>query len=74
MQVRSQIHVFLSQPCHWLTAWDKTDIRRQAEESSLRWASGAQRGILDGVPFVVKDVADALPYPTTAGTSFIANG
>ncbi|MEW5316317.1 MAG: hypothetical protein WDW38_007696 [Sanguina aurantia] len=61
-------------PCHWLTAWDKTDIRRQAEECSQRWASGTQRGILDGIPFVVKDVADALPYPTTAGTSFIANG
>ena len=27
--------------------------------------------VLDGVPYVVIDQVDALPYPTTAGTTFV---
>jgi len=45
---------------------------RQARCCSERYAKGTARP-LEGVPFAVKDVADALPYPTTAGTSFMAD-
>lgn len=38
---------------------------------ACRYQAGAPRSILEGVPYAVKDVADALPYPTTAGTSFL---
>ena len=59
-------------PCAWLISWSEEDILRQARDSSERYASGTARP-LEGVPFTVKDVADALPYPTTAGTSFMAD-
>ncbi|GAX84285.1 hypothetical protein CEUSTIGMA_g11707.t1 [Chlamydomonas eustigma] len=58
-------------PCSWLVSWSEEDIMRQADESSKRYKEGTARP-LDGVPFAVKDVADALPYETTAGTSFMA--
>ncbi|GLC33742.1 hypothetical protein PLESTB_000111000 [Pleodorina starrii] len=56
----------------FFAAFDPADVRTQAEESSRRLRSGSPRSILEGVPFAVKDVADALPYSTTAGTTFIA--
>lgn len=57
-------------PCKWLAAWSEEDILRQAKESTQRYQQGTAR-LLEGVPFVVKDAVDALPYPTTAGTSFL---
>lgn len=33
--------------------------------------SGRVRSPLEGVPFAVKDVIDATPYPTTLGTSYM---
>ncbi len=59
-------------PCAWLISWSEDDILRQAKQSTERYASGTAR-LLEGVPFAVKDVADALPYKTTAGTSFMAS-
>lgn len=59
-------------PCGWFVAWSEQAIRAEAAESSERWRAGAPRSMLDGVPYAVKDVADALPYPTTAGTTFMA--
>ena len=60
-----------SPPCAWLISWSPEEVLRQARESTERYASRMARP-LEGVPFAVKDVADALPYPTTAGTSFMA--
>ena len=60
-----------SPPCAWLISWSSEEILRQARESTERYAGRMARP-LEGVPFAVKDVADALPYPTTAGTSFMA--
>ncbi|EFJ49246.1 hypothetical protein VOLCADRAFT_89962 [Volvox carteri f. nagariensis] len=37
-----------------------------------RLREGRPRSLLEGVPFAVKDVADALPYSTAAGTTFVA--
>ena len=47
-------------------------IRQQAAASTDRYAAGRPLSPLDGVPFAVKDCVDALPYPTTAGTAFMA--
>lgn len=44
-----------------------------AAASAARWAAGAPLSPLDGVPFAVKDCVDALPYPTTSGTAFMAD-
>jgi hypothetical protein len=36
-----------------------------------RYRQGSPLSVLDGVPYVVIDGLDALPYPTTAGTTFV---
>jgi aspartyl-tRNA(Asn)/glutamyl-tRNA(Gln) amidotransferase subunit A len=58
---------------HFLVAHDPQQLRQQAAASAERWAAGRQLSPLDGVPFAVKDCVDALPYPTTAGTAFMAD-
>lgn len=75
-QVAEHIISFLVQhdlTTRWLTAWDPKHLRTQAEASTARWAAGAPLSLLDGVPFAVKDCLDALPYPTTGGTVFMAD-
>jgi len=52
-------------------AVDRADLLGQARASSLRHREGRPLGPLDGVPVAVKDELDQLPYPTTAGTSFL---
>lgn len=51
---------------------DPAHLREAAAASAQRWAAGRPLSPLDGVPFAVKDLVDALPYPTTAGTAFLA--
>ena len=36
-----------------------------------RYQAGAPLSVLDGVPYTIIDGIDALPYPTTAGTSYV---
>lgn len=36
-----------------------------------RYKQGRPLSVLDGVPYTIIDGIDALPYPTTAGTSFV---
>ena len=38
-----------------------------------RYKAGKPLSALDGVPFAVKDLMDALPCPTASGTTFIAS-
>ena len=38
-----------------------------------RYKQGRPLSCLDGVPYTVIDGIDALPYPTTAGTTFVSN-
>ncbi len=58
-------------PMRTFIALDEADVRRQAEASALRWARGAPRSDLDGVPVAVKDEHDVAGYPTTCGTKFL---
>lgn len=56
----------------WFTAWSAEEIRQQAATATERYQNGVPLSVLDGVPFAVKDSLDALPYPTTFGTTFMA--
>lgn len=56
---------------HWLSAWSAQHIREAAAASTARYAAGKPLSVLDGVPFVVKDCIDALPYETSYGTRFM---
>lgn len=56
----------------FLIAHDPAHLRQLAAASSQRWQAGRPLSPLDGVPFAVKDMVDALPYPTTCGTAFLA--
>jgi Asp-tRNA(Asn)/Glu-tRNA(Gln) amidotransferase A subunit family amidase len=44
-------------------------VRRAAEASTRRWKAGKTLGILDGVPFAVKDDVDVHGYKRHVGTS-----
>lgn len=49
---------------------NEPEILRQAEASAARYAAGAPRSALDGVPVAIKDEFDIKGYPMTAGTRF----
>ena len=54
-----------------LNAWQLVDAagaRRAARASSARWAKGAPRGLLDGVPVAIKDVTETRGWPTRNGS------
>ena len=55
----------------WLSAWSAEHIREAAAAATARYKAGKPLSVLDGVPFVVKDCIDALPYPTSYGTRFM---
>ena len=47
------------------------EVRSLATAAARRFAAGAPRGPLDGIPLPVKDEIDCRPYPTSVGTSFL---
>ncbi len=61
----------LDPPMRTMIAWDEGDLLQQAQESTARFAAGAPLGPLDGVPIIVKDELDQVPYRTTVGTRFL---
>ena len=61
-------------PLRAFVAVDPDDLRRQAEASAARYRQRRPIGPLDGVPVAVKDELDQVPYPTTAGTTFLGRG
>ncbi len=58
-------------PLYAFIEWRAEDIRRQAQESTERFADGTPRSIFEGVPVAVKDEFDVADFTTTLGTSFI---
>ncbi|HBU48744.1 MAG TPA: amidase [Myxococcales bacterium] len=50
------------------------DIVAQATESAMRFTEGKPRSVLEGVPVAIKDELHQSGYPTTGGTSFMAEG
>ena len=55
-------------PLHAVISSMDLDLRHQAEASTARYREGRPLGLLDGVPVLVKDELNAVPYTTTAGT------
>lgn len=60
-------------PLRIFFAQDKDDVLAQAKASKARWAKGEPQGVFDGVPVAIKDEVDVAGYPTTLGTSFVAD-
>ncbi len=60
-----------AKPLRAVVVSDPDDILRQAQASAERHRRGQPLGFFDGVPVAVKDELDQVPYPTTAGTSFL---
>lgn len=63
----------LSPPMRIFICHDPKSVLAQTAASTARYASGKPLSVFDGAPFAVKDEVDVAPYPTSAGTSFIAN-
>ncbi|WP_423225839.1 amidase [Candidatus Amarolinea aalborgensis] len=61
-------------PLRAFIASDAADILAQARASTARFAAGQPLSLLDGVPVAIKDELDQTPYPTTVGTTFLAQG
>ena len=59
-------------PMRFFIAQQEDDLLRQAQEATERWQAGTPKTLLDGVPVAVKDEVDMIPYPTSVGTSFMA--
>lgn len=75
-QVAERVIAFLERlnpKFHFLSAWSADDIRQQAAAATERYQQGKSLSVFDGVPFVVKDNIDALPYKTSCGTKFMAD-
>jgi aspartyl-tRNA(Asn)/glutamyl-tRNA(Gln) amidotransferase subunit A len=73
-QVAERVIAFLERmngDFHFLTAYNAADIRAQAAAATERYAAGSSLSVFDGVPYVVKDCLDALPYETSCGTAFM---
>ncbi|WIA22970.1 hypothetical protein OEZ85_001331 [Tetradesmus obliquus] len=73
-QVADRVIAFLERlnpDFHFLIAYDAADIRAQAAAATARFAAGSSLSVFDGVPYVVKDCLDALPYETSYGTTFM---
>ncbi|KAJ3019345.1 hypothetical protein HKX48_002193 [Thoreauomyces humboldtii] len=60
-----------SPPLKAMVKYDLADIRKQANESTKRYAAGKPLSVLDGVPVAVKDEVDVFGYTTSVGTDFI---
>ena len=73
--VEAIIDFLESQPgaSHWMCDWRPDHLRAQAAAAGARYAAGTQLGVLDGVPYAVKDALDAFPFKSGAGTSFLGD-
>jgi len=70
LQVAETLLGLIRLPSKYADAWRwvKEDaVLASARASAERWAAGKPKGLLDGVPFGVKDDVDAKGYVTTVG-------
>jgi aspartyl-tRNA(Asn)/glutamyl-tRNA(Gln) amidotransferase subunit A len=51
---------------------DETLALKRAKESERRWSKGAPKGLLDGVPVLVKDLILVKGWPTLRGSKTVA--
>jgi Asp-tRNA(Asn)/Glu-tRNA(Gln) amidotransferase A subunit family amidase len=58
-------------PMRAIVAVHPDDLMAQADASAERYRRGQPRGPLDGVPVVIKEELDQVPYRTTVGTRFL---
>jgi Asp-tRNA(Asn)/Glu-tRNA(Gln) amidotransferase A subunit family amidase len=58
-------------PLRVFVAASAEDILDQAAAAAARLQADKPLSVLDGVPVAIKDELDQIPYPTTAGTSFL---
>ncbi|WIA22972.1 hypothetical protein OEZ86_009895 [Tetradesmus obliquus] len=56
---------------NWLSEYSADHIKHQAAAATARYAAGKSLSVFDGVPYVVTDCLDALPYDTSCGTAFM---
>lgn len=56
---------------NWLSEYSADHIKHQAAAATARYAAGKSLSVFDGVPYVVQDCLDALPYDTSCGTAFM---
>lgn len=70
LQVAETLLSLIRPPSKYADAWrwlNEDLVLAAARASTERWASGKQKGLLDGVPFGVKDDVDVEGYLTTIG-------
>lgn len=58
-------------PLAAIHAWERNDILRQAAASGERFRSGVPLSVIDGVPVLIKDEFDMVPYPRMVGTTYM---
>lgn len=56
----------------WIGCWWSCRCHDSGGMWVPRYQAGAPLSVMDGVPYTAIDGLDALPYPTTAGTSFVS--
>lgn len=77
--IAERIEIILKQseegptPLKLLISHSTEEVFEQAKASTQRYQEGNPLSFLDGIPVVVKDELDMVPYPTTGGTKFIKN-
>ncbi len=58
-------------PLGAIHALEPSDLLRQAAESAERIRNGNALSVLDGVPILIKDEFDMVPYPRKVGTTYM---
>ncbi|GBG25580.1 Glutamyl-tRNAGln amidotransferase subunit A, mitochondrial [Hondaea fermentalgiana] len=53
------------------SAFDKEDVRTQAQASAARWKAGEPLSVLDGVPVTIKDMIEVKGQPLTNGGTVV---
>lgn len=58
-------------PLNAVISTNEEQLREEARQSAERWAKKMPISVLDGIPFVVKDLIDVTQYSTTGGLGYL---